>query len=1585
MSSKGLDPAEAKVGEVKLAPGWMSLGRKTRSGTGPAASPLSTALPRVRISKAEMLEVYEPGAPPGLPPIMTTHNGITCVDSLVPINIAPDDELLALMSGQSTSTRTIPRGSPSRSTSSLSRHRLAPSSPPAANGRTRIGGSDELDRAGNFPVSSLQSAPPIKNAANHSTALSAPVHGTGSTAGSLSSSAYNDLSTSNHSSSGAVGTAKRSGATPSNRDFWSNSGNLASVERSANSATGSGERRPLALKPRSAHLLHSDGAGTSGQNGTTNEHQNRPSHQGSGSYWSRSTPRGSADADSNWRGGSGSNNSTTGNLVSSDSQATSNSKSGLTSSNQSSSLPSSRSAFGRDVGRDTFSRNKEALKPTNTRDLSALAKGSTRDTGGSMNNSSTTHYGNRDKEYRAPTSSSSMPALESRGKSKHADLLSDPRDIWYYKDPRGAVQGPFNAAKVMNWLKEGYYDDTLEVSRNPETGFAALAVVFGLRKEPASTAAPPGFLSGNSVGFSSTADDLGAVSDRSEPGLSAELEDHESRETRREQHAEPKKLTVKEMEEEVEKMRLENHRKKHLQLQKEAQADELGSRLNGPMPQRIGFFDGESSGGLKSHVDDPVSDFVNDTHSDPAEDVASNKPVFGISPSDSMLAKKDVKQGSISTPPLSESRFASLMSGPKVDGDVQPAELARSALGTEPHVTNVRSDIGINQVSLPGPASDLRADPVKLASSSQSLVSEFSKKGSTSVNPSQNSQSLWGTGVAETQQRTQSAVPVIPGAPIAVSGHDLMAMDPAIARASFTRRPAESSNPAHLQSRSWTETNVSTEQAAAAQKPHVPSFHGLDPQTIGHLPISGNAGSGFGSHSSNASLSLTEAQVLAHAQAQNAQAQAHAQARARAQAHAQAQAQAQARAHAQAAHVQAQARARAVQQAAHVQAQVRAQTQAAAQAQSAVQNPDPLWMFRHQLAQLQTGWDLHCRGQMEASRSLQHARQAANNATPGSIEHQQAEAYCSNCEAVIQEHTLNMERIKAAAQTTHAQMLRHQQQQKLLSQQQEQLLSQQQASAPSSQLPQSVREPTQNKESPKGSRIEVPTDKPDMEQLTATVAATNLADRAEASTTTSPDLSHVSPPAASRVEIVPEEKPSTPVKKSKDSQTVAVHTRPTITAASLNESDESGWETVERKTRTGSEEPQNKGPAEDSKLSSQTELPSYAHNPNLAEPTRGPVDSHVLVVPADKDPRKLAETASDVNRRDDEADDSESMRRKVSSIPAPWIKAAQPGQQNGPSLREIQRQEELRSKAEMDSLQQAQREQTARQAAARQAAAAPSAPWGSAASKQRTLSLREQMRLEEEQKERNAKRNGPTTSTATLPRAPRPSGTQTQSRPAWASLVASNKPNQVRQAATVVGKRMEDEGTFWETVGSSSRRTASATVPGTSSGSRPGTTRTIANRTTPLPRATRAVQATAPQGMQGGNKKQTAVEPTNIQGRISSEMAKWCSQQLRGITGESSDDNTFAEYLASLKSEDEIRDTVLQNLGANDMTRAFAEEFIRRLAFEKLGDASEQTVAAGGVGGGRKRGRRRQAKVDPSLFLNFSSASSQRIFEKPMD
>eukprot|EP00171_Calliarthron_tuberculosum_P002339 IDg2339t1 len=441
MASKDSD-----ISDLRLAPGWMSLGRKTRTGAPPAASPSSSspALPRMRYTKAELLEVYEPGAPPGLPASMSTHTGITSIDALVPVNIAPEEDLPELLHSQTTNARVKPRGSPSRSIPAHQRHRFTKASSPPANGRPRLG-VDAADRPLNPDTSSHHSVMSLHKNSNtvfaSAVSTSAPLlHPTSSSASALSSAANAPVPSSSPSNTDSSqlasapvtggGGGKRIGQLSSNRDFWSGSAVLAPAER--HGLSSSGERRPLALKPRSLHHLPSDTSVPPGANGGTSlDHHGRTSQQGSGGYWTRSTARGAADTNSNWRGGasavaamgSNSNNNVADPALPGPSAPT-----GPTSVHASSSASgggpthSSRVSLSRD-SRDTFSRNKEALKPTNTRDLSALAKGSTRDASGS---NSSSHYGNRERDGRSSTANVSA---ESKVQSRSLDPLSDTRTL----------------------------------------------------------------------------------------------------------------------------------------------------------------------------------------------------------------------------------------------------------------------------------------------------------------------------------------------------------------------------------------------------------------------------------------------------------------------------------------------------------------------------------------------------------------------------------------------------------------------------------------------------------------------------------------------------------------------------------------------------------------------------------------------------------------------------------------------------------------------------------------------------------------------------------------------------------------------------------------------------------------------------------------------------------------------------------------------------------------------------------------------------------------------------------------------------
>lgn len=41
-----------------------------------------------------------------------------------------------------------------------------------------------------------------------------------------------------------------------------------------------------------------------------------------------------------------------------------------------------------------------------------------------------------------------------------------PTYIWFYKDPKGFSQGPFNAFQMQTWHNEGYFTSSLLVSSN---------------------------------------------------------------------------------------------------------------------------------------------------------------------------------------------------------------------------------------------------------------------------------------------------------------------------------------------------------------------------------------------------------------------------------------------------------------------------------------------------------------------------------------------------------------------------------------------------------------------------------------------------------------------------------------------------------------------------------------------------------------------------------------------------------------------------------------------------------------------------------------------------------------------------------------------------------------------------------------------------------------------------------------------------------------------------------------------------------------------------------------------------------------
>ncbi|KAJ9106225.1 hypothetical protein QFC21_001369 [Naganishia friedmannii] len=64
----------------------------------------------------------------------------------------------------------------------------------------------------------------------------------------------------------------------------------------------------------------------------------------------------------------------------------------------------------------------------------------------------------------------------------------DPRSVkWFYTDPSGQQQGPFEATSMQSWYAASYFIDTLPLRREHETSFRTLAV---LKEETASAAEP---------------------------------------------------------------------------------------------------------------------------------------------------------------------------------------------------------------------------------------------------------------------------------------------------------------------------------------------------------------------------------------------------------------------------------------------------------------------------------------------------------------------------------------------------------------------------------------------------------------------------------------------------------------------------------------------------------------------------------------------------------------------------------------------------------------------------------------------------------------------------------------------------------------------------------------------------------------------------------------------------------------------------------------------------------------------------------------------------------------------------------------
>lgn len=413
---------------------------------------------------------------------------------------------------------------------------------------------------------------------------------------------------------------------------------------------------------------------------------------------------------------------------------------------------------------------------------------------------------------------------------------------------------------------------------------------------------------------------------------------------------------------------------------------------------------------------------------------------------------------------------------------------------------------------------------------------------------------------------------------------------------------------------------------------------------------------------------------------------------------------------------------------------------------------------------------------------------------------------------------------------------------------------------------------------------------------------------------------------------------------------------PTSPGAGVPDMNSGEWETVGRKPRAGAIAPPKSGPASSS-FSSQTTVDKAPTLSGQQKTERQPEDTHVVVIRPEDDPRIQADGDSGGDQLSEG-----NAPRKAAVVPAPWSKSAASG---GVSLVEIQRQEEVRSKAQAVA---AQNEEAS--SARQKVQTTPAQPWGGAAAAQPPvkMSLREQMRIEEERKEQEAAAASvQRTAVVGAPIA----------KTGWASLVANSKPAAGRPGATVViGKSMEDESqSFWDSVTSNStavgrpaaRPARASPVPlpvaAPSPTTPPGTAATVSvsssRRTRPARGATAASNPTPPVPPRSTPEVQSASPATSSGGKqISTEFVKWCMQSLKALTGGA--DAGFVDYLVGIRSSNEIRETLLQNLGTNDKATAFADEFIRRVEFERSSERADAGGSTANGGGGRKKGRRRQ-------------------------
>lgn len=1471
MTSKPTDSQE-----LKLGPGWTSLSKSTIHSTTPATSTgsvtsgaVSSSAPRIAYTKAQLLELYEPGSTATIPPEMTKYPGLTSSEPLVPVNIAPDDHI-AHVSALVESTEPTP-----------SRSRFQ-SNPPRA-GVEAILGREHAQTSVNHSSSSL---PPTD-----APSASPPPKKTGH-------------------------------VTASSRDFWSGSAVLAPAERPSTSGGTALERPRLPLKPRSGAP---DRASSPNANPPDKSSTQQP-------YWTR-PGRTAADSNSNWRGGSTSVASGGTRYPGSSNDDISASSSGgaadrvaqaRKSSDFSGTSTSTRSGFSRDGG--LFSRNnKDALKPTNTRDLSALTKGSSRDPSSS---SSSLHQDRESRTFNPDNSHRSQ-----------YDIMTDQRKLWFYKDPQNVSQGPFTAAQIMEWHKAGYYNEELPVSKHREHGFKALAIAFGLRKEEAPVPAPPpGFVKDapppkkEPTGSTTTSSSRSAREDRGRRGG----------------------RTVEELAEEVEMMRLQNHRK--------IQEPMVSSTSDANEPRKEkSFFDTKTPADkeLNGHgvLNESKDEHAEKVIEKPKEDLNSPRVNFGehdqtsgedpvrlvktsisvaLPPKTTALPKTVERMGPESPPPK-QSRLAAFMGRGLIDEDEEQTKI--------PVVSSPYEDTSAGR-TLPEISSALMTETVQQSTNMRPPVQPLTTESIETTGLSDSGLSSPWKSIMTGIQQQQNEPTRTPAGGQTTTEQDLMAIDPAIAHASFARpNPPGSSgvSSSHVVSNSqelpaWLRFSAAPETAPMSHRHEAlhDVNHALSAHLLVHTPtVQHNGPQELGVLQDSSMHVQTQPDYQAIERARQAQAQVQAQQMRKLQLQQQIQAQ-----------VAAAQRSSAV-----ARAQAQAQAQAQANAQLHAPGQDRGWVLQHQLSQYQHRFELEYRAHVESTRTVQAARSAAANVGVTDPDHQRYLTVAAQAEAVSKQHALAMENIKGAAGRTHSQLL-------LLAQEQQQ---QRDFQAQTSQVHSEV-------------------------FITGTLPSSHVGLPASNPPTISTPMQASASSSVfevKRTEVAhPMDDHSSVISGDQGDPNHIMQRALPETYDSIVQDDAQGWERVNRKTKpngTGSALVRNpQSNIQDASLSSdmtradklERNVPAVSlsnqSSPNVLKP---------VVIDA---AQAISSEPTDQHQAQSDAAKNERTSEPASAI-APWSKTSAQGSSNGLSLREIQKQEELRSKANEKTVNPPQEKEQVRAAPARWNTLQP---WGGAGdpSKQRTMSLREQMRYEEEQRKKNA----------SLPRESTPSsnGPALGTRTGWASLVANTMPPSSRQTTTVVGRKMEDETSFWDSVNSGNQSSALPTrrAPKANSAQQPqaltqqGHSSTGTARQTSSQSNTTSVRRPPSPAKIAKSERRDGSNEVVIGGRISHEFAKWCTDNLQALTGNPNQDTTLVEYLVTIKSPSEIRDTVVQNLGATDKARSFADEFIRRLEFEK-----PSMVAEAGNGGstGRKKGRRqRAARVDPSLVLGFTStSSSSRIMQ----